>query len=98
MNDLQQVNTQYEMKVTKVRVPSGGVFLAGDLYEPVGPVAAAGHSGLVIGHGFSFIKEALVNQGQYFERNGYVYPVHRLPDVWRERRRAARSTVRLACV
>ena len=31
VNDLQQVNTQYEMKVTKVRVPSGGVFLAGDL-------------------------------------------------------------------
>lgn len=72
MNDIQNVNKQMDVKVTKVRIPSGGVFLAGDLYEPVGTPPGTGLPALVIGHGFSFIKEGLVNQGQYFARNGYV--------------------------
>jgi fermentation-respiration switch protein FrsA (DUF1100 family) len=72
MNDIQNVNKQAEVKVTKVKVPSGGIFLAADLYEPMGTPPELGFPSLVIGHGFSFIKEGLVNQGHYFARNGYV--------------------------
>ncbi|MGD9604334.1 MAG: alpha/beta hydrolase [Gammaproteobacteria bacterium] len=71
MND-QHVNTTAEVRVTKVKVPSGGLNLVCDLYEPVGTPPAAGYPGLVIGHGFSFIKEGLVNQGHFFARQGYV--------------------------
>jgi fermentation-respiration switch protein FrsA (DUF1100 family) len=72
MNDLNSVNATAEVKVTKVRVPSGGIHLVCDLYEPVSAAPKAGHPALVIGHGFSFIKEGLVNQGHYFARRGYV--------------------------
>lgn len=72
MNEITTLEPKSDVKVTPVRIPSGGVHLAGDLYEPVGPVPAAGHPALVIGHGFSFIKEGLVNQGQFFAQAGYV--------------------------
>lgn len=72
MNDILAVNATAEVKVTKVRVPSGGIHLVCDLYEPVGTAPDAGFPALVIGHGFSFIKEGLVNQGHYFARRGYV--------------------------
>lgn len=59
-------------RVEKVQVPSGGVNLAADLYLPSGSPPEKGWPALVLGHGFSFIKEALVEQGQYFSEGGYA--------------------------
>ena len=72
MNERTALNAQGEVKITQVRIPSGGIFIAGDLYEPTGVAPVGGWPALVIGHGFSFIKEALVNQGSYFARHGYA--------------------------
>jgi acetyl esterase/lipase len=58
--------------VEKVAVPSGGVQVAGDFYLPAGSPPAGGWPALVLGHGFSFIKEGLVNQGRRFAEAGYA--------------------------
>jgi uncharacterized protein len=51
---------------------SGGLRCAADLYLPDDLRSAAKRPGLVIGHGFSVVKEALVEQGRYFARTGFV--------------------------
>jgi fermentation-respiration switch protein FrsA (DUF1100 family) len=51
---------------------SSGVTCAGDLYLPSDYRPGSPRPGLVVGHGFSFVKEALVAQGEYFSRAGYV--------------------------
>lgn len=60
------------IRVDKVHVPSAGLNVAADLYLPAGSPPEEGWSALVIGHGFSFIKEALVEQGQFFATAGYA--------------------------
>src|SRR5712691_4471569 len=59
------------MAVQKVNFKSGGLNCAGDLYLPDDRKDGR-RPGLVIGHGFSFVKEALVEEGGYFSRAGYV--------------------------
>lgn len=60
------------IRVEQVRIPSGEVNIAADLYLPPGPRPEGGRPALVIGHGFSFVKEALVEQGQFFAQAGYA--------------------------
>ena len=60
------------LQVEQVRIPSGGVSIAGDLYTPSGPHPEGGRPALVVGHGFSFVKEALVEQASFFARAGYA--------------------------
>jgi fermentation-respiration switch protein FrsA (DUF1100 family) len=60
------------MPVQKVKFKSGGIHCAGDLYIPEGKRAAARGPALVMGHGFSFVKEALVEEAGYLQRAGYV--------------------------
>ncbi len=60
------------MPVEKVKFKSGNVNCAADLYIPEGRRAGARGPGLVIGHGFSFVREALVDEAGYFQRAGYV--------------------------
>ena len=72
MNEVQTLEAGANVKISKVRIPSGGVSLAADLYEPTGAISAAGRPALVIGHGFSFVKEGLQDQGHFFARAGYV--------------------------
>lgn len=59
------------MAVQKVTFKSGGLNCAGDLYLPDGHKGGK-RPGLVIGHGFSLVKEALVEEAGYFSRAGYV--------------------------
>lgn len=59
------------MQMQKVRFPSGGVLCAGDLYLPDEP-SRGPRPGLVIGHGFSFVKEVLGEEARYFTDAGYV--------------------------
>src|SRR5712692_2998035 len=59
------------MAVQKVKFKSGGLNCAGDLYLP-DERRDGRRPALVIGHGFSFVKEALVEEGGYFSRAGYV--------------------------
>jgi len=60
------------MPVEKIKFKSGGINCAGDLYFPEGKRASGRGPALVIGHGFSFVKEALVEEAGYFTRAGYV--------------------------
>jgi fermentation-respiration switch protein FrsA (DUF1100 family) len=60
------------MPVEKIKFKSGGINCAGDLYFPEGKRASGRGPALVIGHGFSFVKEALVEEAGYFNRAGYV--------------------------
>src|SRR5436853_1095924 len=57
---------------TEVFFPSGGLRCAADLYLPEGARAGAKLPGLVIGHGFSVVKEALVEHGRWFARAGFA--------------------------
>jgi len=59
------------MAAQKVKFKSGGLNCAGDLYLPDDHKGGR-RPGLVIGHGFSFVKEALVEEGGYFSRAGYI--------------------------
>lgn len=60
------------MPVQKVKFKSGGIHCAGDLYIPEGRRAGSRGPALVIGHGFSIVKEALPEEAGYFQRAGYV--------------------------
>lgn len=51
---------------------SAGTRCAGDLYLPDGFPARAPYPGLVLGHGFSIIKQSLQGEAEYFRRAGYV--------------------------
>ena len=51
---------------------SGGLRCAADLYLPDDVRSGAKRPGLVIGHGFSVVKEALVEHGRWFARAGFV--------------------------
>jgi hypothetical protein len=64
--------TESRVRTEKVAIPSSGVKLAGDLYLPEGSPPAGGWPALVVGHGFSFIKEGLVGQGKFFAEAGYA--------------------------
>lgn len=57
---------------SEVFFQSGGLRCAADLYLPDGLRPGTKHPGLVIGHGFSVVKEALVEQGRYFASSGFV--------------------------
>ncbi|MGD0075278.1 MAG: alpha/beta hydrolase [Candidatus Binataceae bacterium] len=60
------------MPVEKVKFKSGGINCAGDLYIPDNRRSGSRGPALVIGHGFSIVKEALVEEAGYFQRAGYV--------------------------
>jgi uncharacterized protein len=57
---------------TEIFFHSGGLRCAGDLYLPDDLRSGAKRPGLVIGHGFSVVKEALVDHGRAFARAGFV--------------------------
>ena len=59
-------------RVESVEFPSGTGVCAADLYIPADARSGETRPGLVIGHGFSFVKEALVEQGARFAQAGYV--------------------------
>ena len=58
------------MQTEKVEFPSGDGRCAGDLYLPEN--VGSGQPGIVIGHGFSYVKEALVEEGTRFAQAGLV--------------------------
>src|SRR5215469_18090586 len=60
------------MPVEKVKFKSGGIQCAGDLYIPDGRRSGSRGPAVVMGHGFSFVKEALVEDAGYLQRAGYV--------------------------
>jgi fermentation-respiration switch protein FrsA (DUF1100 family) len=60
------------MPVEKVKFKSGGINCLGDLYTPEGHRAGSRGPALVIGHGFSMVREALVEEAGYFQRAGYL--------------------------
>jgi len=60
------------MPVQKVKFKSGGVNCAGDLYIPENYRPGSRCPALVIGHGFSAVKEGLVDEGGYFSRAGFI--------------------------
>jgi len=57
---------------TEIFFNSGGLRCAADLYLPDDLRSGAKRPGLVIGHGFSVVKEALVEHGRAFARAGFV--------------------------
>src|SRR5207244_10975452 len=57
---------------TEIFFRSGGLRCAADLYLPDDRRSGAKQPGLVIGHGFSVVKEALVEHGRAFARAGFV--------------------------
>lgn len=57
---------------TEIFFKSGGLKCAADLYLPDGMKSGEKRPGLVIGHGFSVVKEALVEQARAFTRAGFV--------------------------
>ena len=57
---------------TEVFFPSGGLKCAADLYLPDGARIGSKLPGLVIGHGFTVVKEALVEHGRWFARAGFA--------------------------
>jgi len=57
---------------TEVFFQSDGLRCAADLYLPESARAGAKLPGLVIGHGFSVVKEALVEHGRWFARAGFA--------------------------
>src|SRR5713101_1045472 len=60
------------MNVKQVMFRSGIVRCAADLYLPDNIQKTAPVPGLVIGHGFAMVKEALVPHAEYLVRAGYV--------------------------
>lgn len=56
----------------EVFFPSAGLKCAADLYLPDGARPGANLPGIVIGHGFSFVKEGLVEQGKAFAAAGFA--------------------------
>src|SRR5687767_360445 len=58
--------------VSEVFFSSGGLRCAADLYLPDGAKAGAKLPGLVIGHGFTVVKEGLVEQGRRFAEAGFA--------------------------
>ncbi len=58
------------MQIEKIEFPSGDGRCAADLYLPEN--VGSGQPGIVIGHGFSFVKEALVEEGTRFADAGLV--------------------------
>ncbi len=58
------------MDIEKVEFASGDGRCAGDLYLP--DAAVANRAGVVLGHGFSLVKEALVEHGRRFADAGLV--------------------------
>ena len=60
------------MALQKVKFKSGGVNCAGDLYVPDNYRPGSRSPGLVIGHGFSLVKQGLADEGGYFSRAGFV--------------------------
>jgi uncharacterized protein len=60
------------MPVEKVKFKSGGINCLGDLYIPEGRRGGSRGPALVIGHGFSMVREALVEEAGYFQRAGYL--------------------------
>lgn len=59
-----------DMPTETIEFPSGDGRCAGDLYLPEG--GGSGQPAVVIGHGFSFVKEALVENGKRFAEAGFV--------------------------
>src|SRR5437867_10022412 len=57
---------------TEIFFNSGGLRCAADLYLPDEGRSGAKRPGLVVGHGFSVVKEALVEHGRAFARAGFV--------------------------
>jgi hypothetical protein len=57
---------------SEVFFQSGGLRCAADLYLPDGARKESKLPGLVIGHGFSVVKEALVDHGRWFARAGFA--------------------------
>lgn len=60
------------MTAQQVSFKSGGIHCAADLYLPEDYKRGTRRAALVIGHGFSIVKEALVEEGRYFSQAGYV--------------------------
>ena len=58
------------MQIEKIEFPSGPGRCAGDLYLPDN--GGSGQPAIVIGHGFSFVKEALGEEGKRFSEAGFV--------------------------
>ncbi len=58
------------MQIEKIEFPSGDGRCAADLYLPEN--GGSGQPGVVIGHGFSYVKEALVELGPRFADAGFV--------------------------
>ena len=67
------------MPVEKVKFKSGGIHCAGDLYIRDGRRSGSRGPAVVMGHGFSFVKEALVEDAGYLQRAGYVVLTSFLP-------------------
>lgn len=57
---------------SEVFFKSAGLRCAADVYLPDGLESGEKRPGLVIGHGFSVVKEALVEHGRYFAKAGFV--------------------------
>ena len=58
------------MTIETVEFSSGDGRCAGDLYLPEN--GGSGQPAIVIGHGFSFVKEALGEEGKRFSEAGFV--------------------------
>jgi uncharacterized protein len=55
-----------------VTFKSGGINCAADLYLPPAFGPSRSYPALVVGHGTAQTKKSLVNQGEFFSREGYV--------------------------
>lgn len=60
------------MKVSEVQFRSGADYCAATLYEPDDLAAGERRPGVVMGHGFALVKEALAVSAEYLVRAGYV--------------------------
>jgi hypothetical protein len=58
--------------VEEVSFAVEGVQVMADLYLPPDLKSGERRPGIVLGHGFGFVKEGLVPQGEYFSKAGYV--------------------------
>jgi uncharacterized protein len=58
--------------VSEVHFQSGGLRCAADLYLPDGLKPGERRPAIVVGHGFTVVKEALVEQGKAFANAGFV--------------------------
>ena len=66
------------MAAQQVSFRSGGIHCAGDLYLPEDYKRGTRRAALVVGHGFSIVKEALLEEGRYYEPGGLRHPDDRL--------------------